>query len=95
MSFSDFIKNDNKSIIWGLLQEGGVFNDIPNNMFENVKKLFESSILSMKPEFDIFFDKNDEGDEDYEKPLKLLAKRIEFTDPIRGQERIFESGFEL
>ena len=58
MSFSDFIKNDNKSIIWGLLQEGGVFNDIPNNMFENVKKLFESSILSMKPEFDIFFDKN-------------------------------------
>ena len=35
------------------------------------------------------------GDEDYEKPLKLLAKRIEFTDPISGQERIFESGFEL
>ena len=67
MSFNDFIKNDNKSIIWGLLQEGGVFNDIPNNMFDNVKRLFESSILSMKPEFDIFFDKNDEGDDDYDK----------------------------
>lgn len=67
MSFNDFIKNDNKSIIWGLLQEGGVFNDIPNNMFDNVKRLFESSILSMKPEFDIFFDKNDEGDDDYHK----------------------------
>ncbi|RKV66669.1 MAG: pseudouridine synthase, partial [Neisseria sp.] len=35
------------------------------------------------------------GDEDYEKPLKLLAKQIEFTDPISGQKRIFESGFEL
>lgn len=35
------------------------------------------------------------GDEDYEKPLKLLAKRIEFTDPISGEERMFESGFEL
>ena len=61
MSFTDFIKNDNKSIIWGLLQEGGIFNDIPNANFENVKRLFESSILSMKPEFDIFFDKNDES----------------------------------
>ena len=35
------------------------------------------------------------GDEDYEKPLRLLAKRIEFTDPISGEERMFESGFEL
>jgi pseudouridylate synthase len=35
------------------------------------------------------------GDEDYGKPLKLLAKRIEFTDPISGQARIFESGFEF
>jgi hypothetical protein len=67
MSFKDFTKNENKSIIWGLLQEGGVFNDIPNNYFDNIKRLFESSILSMKSEFDIFFDKNDEGDEDYDK----------------------------
>jgi hypothetical protein len=67
MSFIDFTKNENKSIIWGLLQEGGVFNDIPNNYFENIKRIFETSILSMKPEFDIFFDKNDEGDDGYDK----------------------------
>ena len=67
MSFIDFTKNENKSIIWGLLQEGGIFNDIPNNYFENIKRIFETSILSMKPEFDIFFDKNDEGDDDYDK----------------------------
>lgn len=31
------------------------------------------------------------GDEDYEKPLKLLAKRIEFIDPFTHQLRTFES----
>ena len=35
------------------------------------------------------------GAEDYGKPLKLLAKRIEFTDPVSGKARMFESGFEL
>ena len=67
MSFYEFTKNDNKSIIWGLLHEGGVFKDLPNTQVENVKKQFENTILSMKPEFDLFFDKNDEGDDDYDK----------------------------
>lgn len=31
------------------------------------------------------------GDEDYNKPLQLLAKSIEFTDPISGGSRKFES----
>lgn len=31
------------------------------------------------------------GTEDYDKPLKLLAKCIEFTDPISGQYCVFES----
>ncbi len=35
------------------------------------------------------------GTEDYDKPLKLLAKRIEFTDPISGERRVFESQFSL
>ncbi|WP_295701097.1 pseudouridine synthase, partial [uncultured Neisseria sp.] len=35
------------------------------------------------------------GDEDYDKPLKLLAKRIEFTDPVSGEIRVFESSFAL
>ena len=68
MSFTDFTKTDNKSIIWGLLQEGGVFNDIPNNRFENVKQLFEVSILSMKKEFDIFLIK-------MTKVMKIMIKR--------------------
>ena len=28
---------------------------------------------------------------DYAKPLQLLAKRLEFLDPITKQERVFES----
>jgi len=66
MSFYEFTKNDNKSIIWGLLHEGGVFRDLPNTQVENVKKQFENTILSMKPDFDLFFDKNDEGDDEYD-----------------------------
>ena len=35
------------------------------------------------------------GDEDYDRPLKLLAKRIEFTDPVSKEIRVFESSFML
>lgn len=33
--------------------------------------------------------------ESFEKPLQLLAKRIEFTDPISGEQRAFHSNKEL
>jgi tRNA pseudouridine32 synthase/23S rRNA pseudouridine746 synthase len=32
-----------------------------------------------------------EGQMDYEHPLQLLAKSVEFTDPVTGQQRQFES----
>jgi hypothetical protein len=67
MSFSEFTNNKNKGVLWGLLQEGGVFNNIPASMFQNVKHIFEMSIVSMKPDFDLFFENNDEGDNDYDK----------------------------
>jgi hypothetical protein len=67
MSFAEFTSNKNKGVLWGLLQEGGVFDNIPASMFQNVKNIFETSILSMKREFNIFFDKNDEGDDEYDK----------------------------
>ncbi|HEX2604733.1 MAG TPA: pseudouridine synthase [Oxalicibacterium sp.] len=38
----------------------------------------------------------DEGENvDYSRPLQLLAKRIQFIDPVRGEERMFESRFTL
>lgn len=34
-------------------------------------------------------------DDDYERPLKLIARRLAFTDPISGQERCFMSRMAL
>ena len=34
---------------------------------------------------------NDPPEGDYSEPLQLLARRIAFTDPLSGQERVFES----
>ena len=84
MSFAEFTNNKNKGVLWGILQEGGVFNNIPSTMFHNVKNIFEMSILSMKQEFDLFFDKNDEGDDDYDKKAadmiinsnKIVIKKV-------------------
>lgn len=39
----------------------------------------------------LYPDVHQAGSEDYDKPLKLLAKSIEFTDPITGTIRRFES----
>ena len=36
-----------------------------------------------------------EREDDFSKPLKLLAKSISFQDPLSGQERYFESGLQL
>jgi hypothetical protein len=84
MSFAEFTNNKNKGVLWGILQEGGVFTNIPSSMFHNVKNIFEMSILSMKQEFDLFFDKNDEGDDDYDKKAtdmiinsnKIVIKKV-------------------
>ncbi len=72
MSFYQFTKNENKSIIWGLLHDGGVFKDLPNNQLENIKKQFENTIQSMKPEFDLFFEQNDEGDDGYHHKASIM-----------------------
>ena len=34
-------------------------------------------------------------DDDYARPLQLLAKSIAFTDPLTGQARRFESRYSL
>ncbi|MER6995965.1 RluA family pseudouridine synthase [Streptomyces sp. NPDC000410] len=37
----------------------------------------------------------EEGPEDYGRPLQLLARALEFTDPLTGRECRFESGLRL
>ena len=36
-----------------------------------------------------------EGSQDFANPLQLLAQAIEFTDPLTGQARRFESTLQL
>ena len=38
---------------------------------------------------------DDTPDDDYNSPLRLLAKSIAFTDPVTGQARFFESGLSI
>ena len=39
-----FNSNDNKGLLWGLMYEGGVFTNIPQNQISKVKDMFEEKI---------------------------------------------------
>ena len=43
----------------------------------------------------VYPDLQPERDDDFDRPLQLLAKRVRFHDPISGQPREFQSGREL
>ena len=40
----EFVSNNNKSLLWELLQENNIFNGISNNQFNNIHVLFENTI---------------------------------------------------
>jgi len=44
---------------------------------------------------DPFYPEVVQGEDDYSKPLKLLAKSLRFSDPLSGEERYFESRLSL
>ncbi|MFW3899474.1 pseudouridine synthase [Pseudomonas bharatica] len=44
---------------------------------------------------DPFYPEVVQGEDDYAKPLKLLARSLRFEDPLTGQERYFESRLKL
>ena len=44
---------------------------------------------------DPFYPEVVQGEDDYSKPLKLLAKSLRFKDPLTGEERYFESRLSL
>ena len=46
-----FISNENKSILWGVLQENNAFQGIEDNRFKDVKKIFEDTIFKKKDDF--------------------------------------------
>ena len=40
----NYLSNSNKELLWGILQESDVFNNIPDNKFNNVKQIFETTM---------------------------------------------------
>ena len=37
----DFLGNENKSLLWSVLQESDVFQNIPNNRFDDIRATFD------------------------------------------------------
>lgn len=44
---ADFIKLSNKELLWNVIYEKGLFNDVPEKYLPNVKKDFEITIVSV------------------------------------------------
>ena len=40
----DYISNDNKGMLWGILQENNIFSNINNDKFNNIQTIFENTI---------------------------------------------------
>ena len=43
----DFLSNENKSMLWELLQESNTFQGISNNKFNNIHSIFENTITNI------------------------------------------------
>ncbi len=41
---NDFVNNENKGMLWGLLQESDVFNGIDNDKFAHIQTMFEDTV---------------------------------------------------
>jgi hydrogenase maturation factor HypE len=41
---SKFTSNKNKGLLWNLMYEGGIFNNIAGDKFDKVKEIFENKI---------------------------------------------------
>lgn len=42
----DFLSNENKYMLWSVLQESDVFQNIPNEKFKTIRDVFESSLMN-------------------------------------------------
>lgn len=43
----EYTSNDNKGLLWGILQESNIFNGINNNDFDKIKHIFENTIYNI------------------------------------------------
>ena len=43
----EYTSNDNKGLLWGILQESNIFNGINNSDFDKIKHIFENTIYNI------------------------------------------------
>ena len=44
MMYMDYVSNDNKGLLWGILQESNIFQGIHSDKFDEIKSIFENTI---------------------------------------------------
>jgi len=56
----EYISNDNKGLLWGILQESNIFDGINNSEFDKTKHIFENTIynINLNNPNDSLIDKN-------------------------------------
>jgi hypothetical protein len=56
----EYTSNDNKGLLWGILQESNIFDGINNTDFNKIQNIFESTIhdINLKNQNKILMDKN-------------------------------------
>ena len=42
-----FLENENKELLWSILYEQGIFENISSDLFDTVKSLFESELVNV------------------------------------------------
>lgn len=75
-----FNSNDNKALLWGLMYEGGVFTNIPQEHLAKVKDIFERKITSLNESEGTVLEKNKKAMMDMVKELEILRTKPTLTN---------------
>ncbi len=80
MNYDNFNTIDNKRLLWELLYENNIFNNIPDNQLTNVKNIFEQQIN--------FINNNDRSLNLKEKNKKLIKQIIEHITVFKSTKSL-------
>jgi len=85
MSNNKFNSKANKGLIWNILLESGVFNELEDDKYQHVLKTFEDIIISLEKSDKSVIDKNKIVLKQFSKELYKLKQKKELI-PISAEE---------
>ena len=47
----DYTNNSNKHLLWELLQDSGIFNNMQNNKYNKIQEIFENTINNINIQY--------------------------------------------